>query len=214
MNIHFFYTYEMLFFNNTGNGACSLASQIAVAANCAGSVGNFQNQTSTGTNTIGLSGEWKVNEKLKLKGDYTFSYGSVAFTQFNGVFVPNPTASYQNVSNYPDINSMMNMLRLTATYEVAPDMELVLQGVYANFHNNDWNDTNTTGIVGTTTGATTIGYLTPGYSSPNYSVGMVMAGVKFKFGAPPPLPPLQAAAPAPVQPRAPTWCSSIGTRRR
>ncbi len=180
VSIHLYYTYELLFFNNLGNGACSTAAQ-AVTALCTGTAGYFQNQQTTSTNTVGVSGEWKVNEKLKLKGEYTFSYGSVGFTQFNGVFVPNPTTSYQNVSNYPDINSTMNMVKLTATYQLAPSMELVLQGIYAYFHNPDWNDTNTTGIVGTTTGSAAIGYLTPGYSSPNYSVGMIMTGIKFRF---------------------------------
>ena len=40
-----------------------------------------------------MSGEWQVNEKLKLKGDYTVSYGTVMFAEFNGVFVANPTLS-------------------------------------------------------------------------------------------------------------------------
>ena len=48
--------------------------------------------------------------------------------------------SYQNVTNYPDINSLMNSIRLTATYELAPNMELMLQGAYTCFHNNDWYD--------------------------------------------------------------------------
>ena len=32
------------------------------------------------------------------------------------------------MSNYPDINSLMNNFKLTATYELMPNMELVLQG--------------------------------------------------------------------------------------
>jgi hypothetical protein len=66
------------------------------------------------------------------------------------------------VSNYPDINSLMNNVKLTATYEVAPNMDLMLQGAFTSFHNNDWNDT-ANAIQGAGTAAVSI--LTPGYSS-------------------------------------------------
>jgi hypothetical protein len=177
LNIHIFYTYELLFFNNLGNGACSTAAEAATAA-CAGTAGYFQNKDTTSTNTIGLSGDWKINEKLTLRGDYTLSYGSVMFGQFNGVFVPNPTTSYQNVTNYPDINSLMNSVKLTAIYEVQTNVQLILQGVYTSFHNNDWdNDANA--IQGAGTSA--IALLTPGYASPNYSIAALMAGVRIRF---------------------------------
>jgi MtrB/PioB family decaheme-associated outer membrane protein len=178
VNIHFFYTYELLFYNNLGNGACSTPAQIAVTALCAGSAGYFSNQDSSATNTVGVSGEWKINEKLKLRGDYTFSYGSVMFSEYNGVFVANPTASYQNVANYPDINSVMQNVKLTATYELTPAMELSAMVAYTSYHDNNWNDS-ANAIQGA--GTTAISYLTPGYGSPNYSVVMLMTGIKFKF---------------------------------
>jgi hypothetical protein len=207
LNLHFFYTYERLFYNFLGNGACSTPADIAANAGlptaCTGSAGFDTNKQTSGTHTIGMSGEWKVNDKLKLKGDYTVSYGSVAFTEFNGVFVTTvPTASlqsYQNVSNYPDINSLMNSLRLTATYEATPSIDLVGMVAYTSFHNTDWNDSPGP-IVGTSTAApNSIGFLTPGYGAPNWSVVMIMGGVKFRFGEPPPpLPSVPAAAPAPA----------------
>jgi hypothetical protein len=174
LNIHVFYTYELLFFNNLGNGACSASNTGA----CLGSAGYFQNKQTSGTHTVGLSGDWKVNEKLKLRAEYTLSYGTVMFGEFNGVFVANPTLSYQNVSNYPDIDSLMNMVKLTATYELQPNISLILQGIYTSFHNNDWNDTaNAIQSAGTTA----VSLLTPGYNSPNYSVVALMAGIKFRF---------------------------------
>jgi hypothetical protein len=177
VNLHFFYTYELLFYNNTGNGACSTAAT-AITAACAGTAGYFQNQQTSSTHTIGVAGDWRVNEKLKLRGEYTFSYGSVMFAQYNGVFVTNPTASNQNLSNYPDINSTMNNVKLTATYEVMPDLDLVFQGTYTMLTNNDWNDT-ANAIQGA--GTTAVSILTPGYSSPYYSIATVMAGIKFRF---------------------------------
>jgi hypothetical protein len=174
LDIHLFYTYEMLFYNNLGNGACSTSN----TTTCLGSVGYFQNKQTSTTNTVGISGDWHVNEKLRLRADYTLSYGSVMFAEFNGVFVASPTASYQNVSNYPDINSLMNSVKLTATYALRQDIDLILQGLYTGFHNNDWNDTSNA-IQGA--GATTPSILTPGYASPNYSVLALMAGVKLRF---------------------------------
>ncbi|HEY1932645.1 MAG TPA: MtrB/PioB family outer membrane beta-barrel protein [Acetobacteraceae bacterium] len=183
INIHVFYDYERLFYNFQGNGACSTAADIAGVAGttsaCTGSVGDNVNKYSSGTHTVGISGEWKATAKLTLKGDYTLSYGSVGFTEFNGVFVPfTPTQSYQNVSNYPDIDSLMNSVRLTATYEVSPKMELVGQVAWYTFHNTDWNDT---GGPVQGAGSTTISYLTPGYSAPNYNIAMVMGGMRIRF---------------------------------
>jgi hypothetical protein len=177
INIHLFYTYEQLFYNNIGNGACSDAAQAATAA-CLGTAGYFQNKDTSSTHTIGVSGDWQVSEKLKLRGDYTFSYGTVMFGQYNGVFIGSPTASYQNVTNYPDINSTMHNVTLTATYQLTSNMELVLRGMYSYYHDNNWNDT-ANSIQGAGTSAISI--LTPGYSSPNYSVGMIMTGVRIKL---------------------------------
>jgi len=188
VNLHLFYTYERLFYNNLGNGECSSQLTATTAPLCGGPVGgflppgSFQNQDTSSTHTVGVSGEWQVNEKLKLRGDYTFSYGSVMFSEFNGVFVTSiPQASYQAVGNYPDINSVMNNVKLTATYELAPSMELMGMVSFTQYHDNNWND-NAGTIVGTSsTTPTTIGYMTPGYGSPNYSVVALMTGIKFKF---------------------------------
>jgi hypothetical protein len=177
LDIHIFYTYELLFYNNMGNGACSTRAQAATAA-CKGTAGYFQNNDTSTTHTFGLSSDWKVTEKLRLRGEYTLSYGTVMFGEFNGVFVPNPTASYQNVSNYPDINSLLNSIKLTSTYQLESNVELILQGIYSSFHNNDWDNT-ANAIQGA--GTTAISLLTPGYGTPNYNIVAIMAGVKFRF---------------------------------
>lgn len=182
VNVHFFYTFERIYYNNLGNGDCSTAAEVAVAANCAGSVGYFQNQYTSDVHTFGVNGDWKVSPKWKLAAEYTFAIGSVMFGEFNGVFVSSPTASYQNVSNYPDINSLMNNIKLTAAYEVLPNIDWLIQGGWSYFHNNDWGDTaSAVQGAGTTAGATAISILTPGYDSPNYSIFTVMTGMRFKF---------------------------------
>ena len=178
VNLHAFYTYEMLFYNITGNGGCSTPAQAATAA-CAGTAGYFQNQDTTTTHSVGVSGEWQVSDKLKLKGEYDFSYGSVMFNEFDGVFVASPTASYQNVANYPDITTAMNNLKLTATYQLMPNVELIGQALYMVMHNNDWNDTASSVQLSGATNTSLL--LTPGYSSPNYNLLAALVAVRVKF---------------------------------
>jgi hypothetical protein len=175
LNLHFFYTYEQLYYDNVGNGQCSVAP---ITALCTGTVGFFRNQDTSSTHTVGVSGDWKVNEKLRLRAEYTLSYGTVMFGEFDGVFVPVATQSFQNLTNYPDINSLMNNVKVTATYQLMPNIELVAQGMYTSFHNNDWNDT-ANAIQGAGTPA--ISFLTPGYTAPNFNIMALLAGVKFRF---------------------------------
>jgi MtrB/PioB family decaheme-associated outer membrane protein len=177
VNIHLFYTYELLFYNNTGNGACSSTTSATTAA-CLGTAGYFQNKDTSSTHTVGVSADWQVSEKLKLRGDYTVSYGTVMFGEYNGVFIGNPTLSYQNVGNYPDINSLLHNVKLTATYQLQPNVDLVLQGIFVSYHNNDWADT-ANAVQGNGSGSISI--LSPGYSAPNYNVAAIMAGANFKF---------------------------------
>jgi hypothetical protein len=110
----------------------------------------------------------------------------------------NPLAyTYQNVSNYPDENSVMNALTLKVKYDLSANVELGLGVGWSMFHSNNWNDqqpaveakctsnaTNTCASSGTTTttnNANSINILTPGYSSPNWNVGVVMATLKVKW---------------------------------
>jgi Putative outer membrane beta-barrel porin, MtrB/PioB len=72
----------------------------------------------------------------------------------------------------------MYNVRLTATYRLNPRAELLIRGIFAYYHDNNWNDT-ANAIQGA--GTTAISILTPGYSSPNYSVGMLMAGIRIKL---------------------------------
>src|SRR5208282_5550663 len=68
VNLHFFYTYERIFFNNTGNGACSNSNTGTV---CGGSAGYFQNKYTSAVHTAGMGSDWQVTDKLKLGAQYT-----------------------------------------------------------------------------------------------------------------------------------------------
>jgi hypothetical protein len=179
VNLHAYYTYEEIFYNNLGNGACSGSNTGA----CAGSVGYFQNKQTTDVQTVGLSAEWQATDRLKLTGEYTFAYGSVMFGEYNGVFVTAPDQNYQNVINYPDDQTIMNALTVKGSYKLTENVELSLGGVYSMFYDKDWRD-ETCAVVSITGGCDagkTISILTPGYASPNYNVGAVMAMLKIKW---------------------------------
>ena len=186
VDLHAYYNYEQIFYNNLGNGACSTAAQVVTTA-CAGSAGYFQNKYTSGVNTVGASAEWQATDKLKLGLNYTFSYGSVMFGEFNGVFVPlnTVTGTYQDVANYPDNHSIMNALTVTASYQLTPNMTFSVGGMYAMFVEHNWQDNACTPILtnGLCAGpsGTAISILTPGYVSPNYNVGAVMASLKVKW---------------------------------
>ena len=176
LDFHLYYTYERIFFDNRGNGACAESD----TGNCAGSAGYFQNKYTSSMHTAGLDAGWQATPKLKLSGDYTMSFGSVMFGEFNGVVVPNPTISYQNVIPYPDIHSRLYDLSLTADYRIASNIEWGLLYRFSKFHNNDWNDF-AAPVQATTDTGTTIGVLTPGYPPPRYNVSVLGTAVRIRF---------------------------------
>jgi len=176
ISLHAYYTYEQIYFDNRGNGACAESN----TGTCAGSAGYYQNKYTSSMNSAGLSGDWQVNEKLKLAAEYNMSSGSVIFGQYNGVMVSSVSQSYQNVASYPDINSTMHDVRLTAVYQFTDAIEGSLLYQFSMFHNNDWND-QTPAIQPTTNTGTAISILTPGYAAPNYNVSTIGAVFRVKL---------------------------------
>jgi hypothetical protein len=179
LNFHAYYSYEEIFYDNLGNGACSTAAQEATAA-CAGSVGYFQNKYNSDVHSAGLSAEWHATDRLKLSANYTFGYGAVMFGSYNGVFVSTVSQNYQNVTNYPDDHTIMNAVTLKGTYQLTDNIELGAGVQYSQFYDSNWQY-QTGSVVTTTATSTTISILTPGYGNPNYSVLMAMAAVKVKW---------------------------------
>jgi hypothetical protein len=176
LDFHLYYTFERIFFDNRGNGACAESN----TGNCLGSAGYFQNKYRNSVHTAGLDVAWEATPKLKLTADYNMSLGSVIFGQFNGVMVPNPTLSYQNVVSYPDIHSRLYDLTLTSTYKISPRMEWGLISRFSRFHDKDWNYL-AAPVQPTTDGGTTIAILTPGYPPPKYRVFIIGTAFKVKF---------------------------------
>ena len=176
LDFHAFYTYERIFFDNRGNGACAEST----TGLCAGSAGYFQNKYTNSVHTAGLDAQWQATPKLKLSADYAMSFGSVMFGEFNGVTVPVATVSYQNVVPYPDIKSRLYDLNLTADYKIARNVEWALMYRFSRFHNNDWNDF-AAPVQPTLDGGTTISILTPGYPPPRYNVSVLGTAFRLRF---------------------------------
>ena len=61
LDFHLFYTYERIFFDNRGNGACAESN----TGICAGSVGYFQNKYTNDVHTAGLDAQWQATPKLR-----------------------------------------------------------------------------------------------------------------------------------------------------
>ena len=176
LDFHAYYTYERIFFDNRGNGACAESN----TGNCLGSAGYFQNKYTNDMHTAGVDAQWQATPKLKLSADYTMSFGSVMFGEFNGVQVAAPTVSYQNVVPYPDIKSRLYDLNLTADYKIARNVEWALMYRFSKFHNNDWNDL-AAPVQATTDTGTTISILTPGYPPPRYNVSIFGTAFRVRF---------------------------------
>ncbi|MBU6298477.1 MAG: MtrB/PioB family outer membrane beta-barrel protein, partial [Alphaproteobacteria bacterium] len=176
LNLHAYYTFERIFFDNRGNGACAESN----TGSCAGSVGYFQNKYASNTNTVGASAEWQASDKLKLKAEYTGSFGTVAFGEFNGVTVATVTQGYQNVVPYPDIDSTMHDLRLTASYQFTDQIDGSLMYAYSMFHSNDWNDIPSP-VVASKDNSTAISILNAGYGPPKYNVSTVGVTLRVKL---------------------------------
>jgi|GEM_PF-1156791 len=176
LGVHAYYSYERIYFDNVGNGNCA-ESNTGV---CAGSAGYFQNKYTSSMHTAGFSGDWKVTEKLKLSGEYNMSVGSVLFGQYNGVAVSTVTASYQNVTNYPDIDSRMDDVKVTANYQLTDNVDGTLIYQYSMFNNNDWQYV-AQPVIPTLNGGTAISILNAGYGAPNYNVSTVGMIVRMKL---------------------------------
>lgn len=174
---HAYYSFQRIYYDNRGNGACS---ESTAAATCAGTIGFFQNKYTSNLHTAGFSGDWKVTEKLKLNGEYNMSTGSVLFGQYNGVAVSTITQSYQNVTSYPDIDSRMDDIKVTAVYQFTDSIEASLMYRYCLFNNNDWQYVPVPVIATTNTG-TAISIVNAGYGSPNYNVSTAGMMVKMRL---------------------------------
>ncbi len=167
VSLHAFYTFERIFFANNGNGAGPTTNPPGL--------GHYTAATTDDVHSVGLSGDWKATDRLKLSAGYTFYYGDVSYYLYNGVIAPTTTQSYQNVADLPNVNSSMHSIKLNAEYKLTSTMSVWGGYSYDMFKDSDWAYSWPAVPVG--------GYstMTTGVMSPNYVVHTVFSGVTLKF---------------------------------
>jgi len=187
---HLFYNYEQIYYVNMGNGAGSTnvaasttASSGAVTPASTANGYGWSASTTDSVHTVGLGGDWKVTDRLKLGIDYTFSYGDVGYNLYNGIIVTNPgTASYVNNPTLSSVSSSMHSVKLHGEYELAENITLLAGYGFDLYKDNDWSYGWNPVILQNQSSATTPFYgLTSGESNSGYRVHSVYTAVRFKF---------------------------------
>ena len=170
IQLHSFYTFERIFYENHGNGI--------LPTNAIPAAGQWSASTTDDVHTVGLSAEWQATEKLKLGTGYTFWYGDVTYELFNGVQVAAPVASYQNVQPFPTIPSSLHSFKVYGEYQLAANMVMGVGAGFDMFKDNDWAYYSWAPAVQT---SLTGGGLTTGVGSPSYRVYSGVTTLKVKF---------------------------------
>ncbi len=124
---------------------------------------NFYEVASTyDIHTVGLGGTMQVNEKMKLVGDYTFSYGGQAFAQSGDWNLGVPGDPMLNTK------SANNQVKLRAVYEYSPSTSYYLGYKFDSVDTNDW------ALVGASVGQVLTGDIPPKYNVSTITVAMTM----------------------------------------
>lgn len=163
---HLFYNFEEIYFNNQGNGVPATTNNSGWSA-----------ATTNSVHTVGLSGDWKVTDRLKLNADYTFSYGDIGYNMFDGIIAPGQSYSQSNVS-LPSIASSMHSVKLNGEYKLADNMSLLAGYGFDMYKDNDWQY-GWNPVVASATG--TIAGLSSGEPQNSYRVHSLYTAVRLKF---------------------------------
>jgi MtrB/PioB family decaheme-associated outer membrane protein len=174
--LHAFYTYEEIYYVNRGNGAASTLN---------GDYG-WSAATTNSVHTAGLSAEWKIDDRLKVGTDYTFSYGDVGYNLFDGGLALSSAvaASYYNVSNLPSVENSMHSFKVHAEYKLTDNVTLMGGYGFDLFKDNDWAygwapiiASNSSGLAS----PLSVNTFTSGEAQPSYRVHSLYTSVRVKF---------------------------------
>lgn len=166
VDLHGFYTYEQIYYDNRGNGAASSLNGYGWDANTTDSI-----------HTAGVSGTWKATDRLKLGVDYTFSYGDIGYNLFDGITSTVTTASYQNVQNVPNVSSSMHSFKMHGEYQLASNISLLAGYGFDMYKDNDWSY----GWNPVLLSSGTVSSLTSGESQSSYRVHSFYTSMRVKF---------------------------------
>jgi MtrB/PioB family decaheme-associated outer membrane protein len=166
IELHGFYNYEQIYYDNRGNGVSSTVNGYGFDANTTDSV-----------HTAGLSGSWKATDRLKLGVDYTFSYGDIGYNLFGGITSATTTESYQNVQNLPNISSSMHSVKLHGEYQLTSSISFMAGYGFDLYKDNDW----AYGWNPVVLSSGTVSSLTSGESQSSYRVHSLYTAMRVKF---------------------------------
>lgn len=179
LQLHGYYTYQMLFFNQTSavsNASCNGGGTTLTPgpAPCLNN-GMWTGKNTDDTHTAGASLDWQARDDLKISADYTFSYGRNAYSIANGgiySFVTAGTASLQ-LAPIPDVKSMMNSVALHAEYQIVPNASIWFGYAFERLNYKDY---------GTQVNAAQYSNaLFSGDANPSYSIHQVFAALRLRW---------------------------------
>lgn len=162
---HFYYTYQKNFSDVT----------IAYPQNNASVDWRLNNRDAV--HTVGVHGDWQVNDRLKLILDNTLSYGNTAFDEASWVVSTGTLNSVTTATSLPDNKSIANSFRLTAEYAVNDNLTFGLTGMWDRFYNKDYLNAQEASSAANQTGTAVIGAEGNG----GYSVGVVVATARMTW---------------------------------
>jgi len=171
---HFFYDYEVIFYDNRGLSAPSTP--------VSGTNPIWSNGTTNTVHTAGVEGTWQVSDRWKLGAMDNFSYGNTSFNIADGLgFIPSTLTSGSQLASQllyqivplQDVKSTLNTFQVHAEWQFRPGTTLWLGYTFERFISNDytWN------VAPTTYGNA----LLPGDTNPSYSAHVVGVSVHYKW---------------------------------
>ncbi len=158
-SVHVFYTYFQ-----TYRAMRALNNQSVVGG------GNYYSEaTKYEIHTAGISATHRVNAKLKVGGDYTYSYGNVGFTQ-SGTWANNEAGQVYGGDPYLNTKSADHQVNIHAAYTCSNRMSVYLGYRFDSLDTTDW------ALVGAS-----VGQVLTGDIPPKYNVHSIRAAMTLKF---------------------------------
>jgi MtrB/PioB family decaheme-associated outer membrane protein len=179
INVHAFYNFEEIFFDQRGLAA---PSSVPSATNPLWKAG-----TTNQVHTAGVEGTWQANDKLKVGATYNLSYGNTAYLIADGngigIITAGPgqnntganlaTQLLYNIVPLTDVQSIVNTIGIHAEYALAQNMTLWVGYTFERFVSNDYLNAISSTAYGNG--------LLPGDATPSYAVHVVGVSLRYKW---------------------------------
>ena len=181
---HLFYNFEQIFHNGQAIGANKVAGLYGNSVGQENIGANVTDNTTDTVHTVGASAEWKVNDQLKVSSEYNFVYGDTSYYIFDGVAGACTFNGIANSGTYcglPDVNSILNSVKLKGEYEFIPGMTGILGYQFDYYRSNDWQSTSAYSTMGVNNDGGNGSSVLTSDSSGSYMIHTVRASVRMKF---------------------------------